>query len=87
MSVYQFSQVPVNVPRVHTEFRCISTSLPVPESLPILNDLAQYESRSMHGQLPVVWDRAEGYQVFDAYLVQNNACVLYEGGKCQELRV
>lgn len=67
MSGFQFSNVPVDVPKVKTRFREINTSIPVPESLPILEDLAKYESRSMHGQLPVVWDRAEDFQVWDKY--------------------
>lgn len=33
----------------------------------MLERLDSSEARSMHGQLPVVWDRAEGCQVFDAY--------------------
>ncbi|MDA2934003.1 aminotransferase class III-fold pyridoxal phosphate-dependent enzyme, partial [Acidobacteria bacterium AH-259-D05] len=67
MSGHQFSRVPVNVPKVQTKFRQINTPIPVPESLPILEDLATYESRSMQGQLPVVWDRAEDFQVWDRY--------------------
>ena len=35
--------------------------------IPIFEELEKYESRSMHGQLPVVWDRAEDFQVFDKY--------------------
>ena len=58
---------PVAVAPVHTRYRTIHTKLPVPESLPILEALHQHESRSMHGQLPVVWDRAEGFQVYDAW--------------------
>ena len=41
--------------------------IPVPESLAIFDLLGKLESRSMHGQLPVVWDRAENFQVFDPY--------------------
>ncbi len=67
MSGYEFSHVPVNVTKVQTNFRRINTPIPVPESLPILEDLTRYESRSMHGQLPIVWDRAEGFQVHDAW--------------------
>ena len=44
------------------------TALPVPESLPIINTLLEFEPRSMTlDQLPVVWDRAQGYQVWDAW--------------------
>jgi 4-aminobutyrate aminotransferase-like enzyme len=34
--------------------------------LSVFEDLEKYECRSMHGQLPVVWDKATGFQVFDA---------------------
>ena len=39
----------------------------MPESLPLLETLDQYETIAMHGQLPIVWDRAEGFQVHDAW--------------------
>ncbi len=67
MADFYFSRSPVNVPHVETEFRRIQTALPVPESLPILEQLYAYESRSMHGQMPVVWDRAKNFQVFDKW--------------------
>lgn len=67
MAGFNFSQVPTEVPFVQTEHRRICTRLPVPESLPILQTIEQYESRSMHGQMPIVWDRAEGFQVHDAW--------------------
>ena len=67
MSGFKFNLVPVEVPQINTRYRKIVTSLPVPESLDILAILDQYESVSMHGQLPVVWDRAEGFQVYDAW--------------------
>ena len=34
---------------------------------PVLEKLRQYEPRSMGGQPPVVWDRAEGIQVYDRW--------------------
>ena len=58
---------PKSVPRVETKLRRIATALPVPESLPILEKLHRYEPLAMRGQPPVVWDRAEGFQVHDAY--------------------
>jgi len=67
MSGYYFSMIPQDVPQVVSKHRHIKTQIPVPESLPFFSDLDRYESRSMHGQLPVVWDRAEGYQVFDPW--------------------
>lgn len=62
----QFDLVPRPVPRVETALRRIVTSLPAPESVPILETLHKHEPVSMQGQPPVVWDRAEGFQVFDA---------------------
>ena len=64
--VYQFSKTPVDVPRVHTQYREIKTAVPAPGTESVLLDLQRYESRSMHGQLPIVWDRAEDFLVYDA---------------------
>src|SRR5207244_11526013 len=52
---------------VITEYRRIVTPLPAPESVPILEKLYRYEPRAMRGQPPVIWHRAEGFQVFDAW--------------------
>jgi 4-aminobutyrate aminotransferase/(S)-3-amino-2-methylpropionate transaminase len=52
---------------VQTTYRRIVSEIPVPESLPILERASRYEPRSLGGQAPVVWDRAEGFQVYDAY--------------------
>ena len=48
-------------------YRRIVTEIPVPESMPILEKLRRYEPVSMSGQPPVVWDRAEGIQVYDRW--------------------
>jgi len=63
---YQFSQTPVNVLPVNTKYRKIKTAIPEPETLKVLFDLEKYEARSMHGQLPIVWDKAEDFQVCDS---------------------
>ena len=55
------------VARVETPFRRIVTDFPAPESIPILAKLQAYEPAAMRGQPPVVWDRAEGFQVYDAW--------------------
>jgi 4-aminobutyrate aminotransferase/diaminobutyrate-pyruvate transaminase/4-aminobutyrate aminotransferase/(S)-3-amino-2-methylpropionate transaminase len=62
-----FDLTPQAVPRVETPFRRIVTSLPVPESLPIIEKLHRFEPVAMRGQPPIVWDRAEGFQVWDAW--------------------
>ena len=52
---------------VETRHRRIVTPIPAPESQGLLDSLARHEPRSMAGQAPVIWDRAEGFYVWDAY--------------------
>lgn len=54
-----------NITKVETRFRKIFTQIPSKNSLKVLENLSKYESKSMHGQLPVVWDRAKDFQVWD----------------------
>jgi len=61
------SLTPREVPAVRTAYRRIQTPIPVPESIAVLKQLRAHEPRSMGGQPPVVWDRAEGFQVFDRW--------------------
>jgi 4-aminobutyrate aminotransferase-like enzyme len=62
-----FPRTPQSVPKVATKYRRIQTKLPVPESLATLARIERYEPRSLQGQPPVVWDRAEDFQVYDAH--------------------
>lgn len=55
------------VPKVETKYRRIVTSIPVPESIPILDALRKTEPVSFSGQPPVVWDRASGIQIYDKW--------------------
>ena len=63
MAIYDLT--PRVVPTVETKYRSIKTALPVPESLPIFASLQQSEPRSMMGQPPVVWDKAEDFTISD----------------------
>lgn len=63
----EFDLTPRRVQPVETRYRRIVTEFPVPASLPVLETLQRYEPVAMRGQPPVVWDRAEGFQVFDAW--------------------
>jgi 4-aminobutyrate aminotransferase-like enzyme len=58
---------PRAVPRVETRYRRIVTPIPVPESIPVLEKLREYEPEAMSGQPPVIWDRAQGVNVFDRW--------------------
>ncbi len=75
----EYSLQPVEVKKVSTRFREIRTRLPVPESLPIFRALQESEPRSMMGMPPVVWDRAEGFSVYDRWgnrWIDWSSCVL-----------
>ena len=63
----EFGLTPKSVPHVKTRLRRILTDLPAPASLSTLEELTCYEPIAMRGQPPVVWDRAEGFQVYDAH--------------------
>jgi 4-aminobutyrate aminotransferase / (S)-3-amino-2-methylpropionate transaminase / 5-aminovalerate transaminase len=63
----EYDLVPKRVPPVETRFRRIVTEFPVADSLPILQKLQAYEPVAMRGQPPVIWDRAEGFQVYDRW--------------------
>jgi len=63
----EYDLKPRRVPRVETRYRRIVTDIPAPESIPVLEALAEFEPLAMRGQPPIVWHRASGFQVFDAY--------------------
>lgn len=62
-----YNRTPQKVEEVQTKYRTIQTDLPVPESIPILEKLEAFEPRSMQGQPPIIWDKAEGFQVYDRW--------------------
>src|ERR1700739_2236865 len=63
----EFTLVPQKIPEVSTQYRRIVTTLPAPESVPLLEKLYKFEPRAMRGQPPVIWHRADGFQVYDAW--------------------
>ena len=65
MSSFEFRIEPQEVSKVDTKNRKINTSIPAPGTASILARLEKFESRSMHGQIPLVWDKAEDFSVFD----------------------
>ena len=67
MSGFNFNHKPKQVPKVNTKYRKINTEIPVSKDLEVLERAYKFESRSMHGQLPIVWDKAEDFQVYDSH--------------------
>ncbi|MBS1874536.1 MAG: aspartate aminotransferase family protein [Acidobacteria bacterium] len=62
-----FSLEPRAVPRVDTPLRKIVTPIPAPESVPVIERLQRVEPVAMQGQPPILWDRADGFQVYDRF--------------------
>jgi 4-aminobutyrate aminotransferase / (S)-3-amino-2-methylpropionate transaminase / 5-aminovalerate transaminase len=62
-----YELIPKRVPRIETKYRRIVTEIPAPGSIPTLELLERIEPVAMRGQPPIVWDHAEGFQVYDAY--------------------
>lgn len=52
---------------IKTKNRTIVTKIPHPDTFKILRELEHYEPLSMHGQLPIIWDKAEGHNVWDKW--------------------
>ncbi|MCM8808751.1 MAG: aspartate aminotransferase family protein [Candidatus Omnitrophica bacterium] len=63
----EFPLIPKKVKKVETKYRKIITDIPVPESIPVLEKLREYEPISMSGQPPIIWDKAIGINVYDKY--------------------
>jgi len=66
-SNYKFNLKPQEVEHIKTNNRCIQTQIPHPEDIKILNTIISYESSLIEKQLPIVWDHAENYSVFDRW--------------------
>ena len=66
MSSHTFSRKSQTVPLINTRNRLIQTEIPCKGTYDVLERLDKYESRSMHGQLPLVWDSASNFNIFDA---------------------
>lgn len=63
--MYQFHQNPFSTKKVTTKHRKIVTDIPAPDTLEIINKCSINEPNSMNDQLPVLWDKAIGYQIMD----------------------
>jgi 4-aminobutyrate aminotransferase/diaminobutyrate-pyruvate transaminase/4-aminobutyrate aminotransferase/(S)-3-amino-2-methylpropionate transaminase len=61
----EYDLTPKPVARIESKYRRIATSLPARETIPVLEALHRYEPMAMRGQPPILWDRAEGFQVWD----------------------
>lgn len=51
--------------KIKTQNRIIKTKIPAPGTNKIIKSLEKNESRSMQGQLPIVWSKADGHSLYD----------------------
>ena len=65
MHSHSFSLEPQVVKKIKTENRLIQTEIPCKGTKEIFERLEKVESRSMHGQLPIIWEKAKGFNVYD----------------------
>ncbi|MCP3968569.1 MAG: aspartate aminotransferase family protein [Lentisphaerae bacterium] len=63
----EYNLTPVDVPKVETKYRTIKTAIPVPESLLFFEELKKSEPRSMQGQPPIIWNKAENFTIEDKW--------------------
>ena len=50
---------------IKTKNRYIFTKIPAPGTKEIFKNIQKFESRSMHGQIPIAWSKAKNYSVYD----------------------
>ena len=67
MAGYRFSHQSIKVDKIATKYRTIKTAIPVPESLPMLEKMYALEAQAMHGQLPMIWNKADDFQIYDSW--------------------
>jgi 4-aminobutyrate aminotransferase-like enzyme len=60
-----FSLNPIKTSFIETKNRKICTSIPSPETIDTIKCCLKYEPYSMNNQIPIVWDRAEGFNIYD----------------------
>lgn len=65
MSNFSFNFEPKKVKKINSKYRNINTLIPAPGTKEVFDRLERVESRSMHGQLPIIWNKASDFSVFD----------------------
>lgn len=65
MKDYHFNIIPKKVKKIDSKNRKIISKIPPKTTVDIIKALDEYEPESMHSELPVFWDHASGYQIFD----------------------
>lgn len=67
MATKEFPLTPQQVTPVETKYRKLFGLLPHPDDAKQIEKLRTLEARSMRGQAPIIWDHAEGINIFDKH--------------------
>ena len=63
--MFKFSLTPKKTKLIKTNNIVIKTKLPTKSYLNLMKSLEKVEAQSMHGQIPVLWNKAENFSIFD----------------------
>jgi len=63
----EFPLIPTKIEEISTKYRKLKGPIPNEQTIKQIENLRKAEPISMRGQAPIIWDRAEGFSVFDAY--------------------
>jgi 4-aminobutyrate aminotransferase-like enzyme len=63
--MYKFSLTPQKTAKKKTKYINICTDIPAPSTIEIINKSLKYEPSSMNNQLPIVWDKAVDFLIYD----------------------
>ena len=67
MNSFLFDLTVQNVAKVNTKYRTIKTDIPHPNDVSIMKEIAELEASFGRNALPLVWDHATDYSVFDKW--------------------
>ena len=62
---FKFNNAQRKVDKINTKYRTINSNLPSKGYLKKFKQIKEIESRSMHGQIPILWKNAINYSVYD----------------------
>lgn len=63
--MFKFNLKSKKVKSIKTKNINIKTNLPTKSYLKVLKKLEHTEAQSMHGQIPIMWEKADNYNIFD----------------------
>ena len=62
---FKFNTTQRKVEKINTKYRFINSKLPSKGYLKNFRQIKEIESRSMHGQIPILWKKAIDYSIYD----------------------